>query len=64
MECWGVVVVWKNPTVCNRSVSEAHSGMCCFFQSLFLIGVRGICLATWELRVLASATVWEECGET
>lgn len=39
--------VWclgKNPTV-NKSVSEANSGMCCFFQGLFLIEVKGICPA-------------------
>lgn len=58
------VVSRKNPTVNSRSGSEANSGMCCFFQGLFLIEVRGICLPTWELKVLASTTAWKECGQT
>lgn len=60
----GVWCCRKNPKVSSRSISEAKSGMCCFFQSLFLTEVGGIRLVTWELRVLASTTAWEECGET
>lgn len=56
------VVSKKNPTVSSRSGSDAHSGMCCFFQGLFLIEVRGICLPAWELKVLTSTTAWKECG--
>lgn len=43
-------------------MSEANSAVCCVFQDLLLIEVRGICLPSWELKVLASTSVWKECG--
>ena len=45
-------------------VFEAGGGMCCFFQGLFLIEVRGIRLPILELKILALTTAWKECVQT
>lgn len=54
----------ENPAASSRSVSEASSGMCCFFQSLFLIEVRGMCLPILELKILALSIAWKECVQS